>query len=130
MIVPLFPSHFSALGMLLADPRLDIARTVVLRHLTWGGIVFLSGVTDMTHATLDGQFPVIIGRLSDSLADANVSWDKVARASFFLHHDETLKDLRERFAKAVGVRIPAMDYTFVDTRQGKRVEIELTARLA
>jgi enamine deaminase RidA (YjgF/YER057c/UK114 family) len=102
--------------------------TVVLQHLTWGGIVFLSGVTDMTHATLDEQFPVIIGRLSNSLADANVSWDKVVRASFFLHRDETLKDLRERFAKAVPARIPAMDYTFVDSRQGKRLEIELTAR--
>ena len=104
--------------------------TVVLRHLTWGGIVFLSGVTDMTHATLDEQFPVIIKRLTDSLADANVSWDKVARASFFLHRDETLQDLRQRFAKAVSARIPALDYTFVDSRQGKRLEIELTAKLA
>jgi hypothetical protein len=103
--------------------------TVVLRHLTWGGIVFLSGVTDMTHATLDEQFPVIIKRLTDSLADAKVSWDKVRRASFFLHRDETMKDLRERFAKAVGARIPDVEYTFVDSRQGKRLEIELTAKL-
>ena len=103
--------------------------TVVLRHLTWGGIVFLSGVTDMTHTTLDEQFPVIIQRLSDSLADANVSWDKVARASFFLHRDESLQDLRQRFAKATSAQIPALDYTFVDSRQGKRLEIELTAKL-
>ena len=103
--------------------------TVVLRHLTWGGIVFLSGVTDMTHATLDEQFPVIIGRLTDSLADAKVSWENVARASFFLHRDETLEDLRGRFARAVQAQIPAMDYTFVDSRQGKRLEIELTAKL-
>jgi hypothetical protein len=72
---------------------------------------------------------VIIGRLTDSLADAKASWGKVARASFFLHRDETLQDLRERFAKVVSARIPAMDYTFVDSRQGKRLEIELTARL-
>src|ERR1041385_572283 len=52
-------------------------QTVVLRHLTWGGIVFLSGVTDMTHATLDEQFPVIIERLTGSLADAKGSWDQV-----------------------------------------------------
>ena len=103
--------------------------TVVLRHLTWGGIVFLSGVTDMTHATLDEQFPVIIQRLSDSLSDANVSWDQVARASFFLHRDESLRALRQRFADAIGVQIPALDYTFVDSRQGKRLEIELTAEL-
>lgn len=105
-------------------------QTVVLRHLTWGGIVFLSGVTDMTHATLDEQFPVIIERLTVSLIDANVSWDKVVRASFFLHHEETLEDLRNRFAKAVGARIPELEYTFVDTRQGKRLEIELTAKPA
>jgi enamine deaminase RidA (YjgF/YER057c/UK114 family) len=104
--------------------------TVVLRHLTWGGIVFLSGVTDMTHATLDEQFPVIIHRLSESLADANASWDTVARASFFLHRDESLQDLRQRFAKTINAQIPALDYTFVDTRQGKRLEIELTATLA
>src|SRR5262245_54248098 len=27
--------------------------TIVLRGLTWGGILFLSGVTDMTHVTFD-----------------------------------------------------------------------------
>jgi hypothetical protein len=31
-------------------------RTVVLRRLTWGNLVFLSGVTDMAHPTLDQQF--------------------------------------------------------------------------
>jgi len=105
-------------------------QTVALRHMTWGGIVFLSGVTDMTHVTLDEQFPVIIERLTGSLADAKVSWDKVERASFFLHQDETMKDLRERFARSVNARIPSMEYTFVDSRQGKRLEIELTAKLA
>ena len=31
VIVPLFPSHFSALGMLLADERHDFIRTILLR---------------------------------------------------------------------------------------------------
>ena len=31
VIVPLFPSHFSALGMLLADERHDFTRTVYCR---------------------------------------------------------------------------------------------------
>jgi hypothetical protein len=102
-------------------------QTVVLRHLTWGKVVFFSGVTDMTHATLDEQFPVIIGRLTDSLGDAGVSWRKVQRASFLLHRDESIAKTRERFARAVDTPEAAIDYTFVDSRQGKRLEIELTA---
>jgi enamine deaminase RidA (YjgF/YER057c/UK114 family) len=105
-------------------------QTVVLRHLTWGGILFLSGVTDPTHATLEEQLPVIIGRLSDSLKNGNASWDKVVRASFFLHREETVPNLRRLFGKSVSVAIPKLDYAFVDTRQGKRVEIELTAKLS
>ena len=105
-------------------------QTIVLQWLKWGGILFLSGVTDMTHATIDEQFPVIIKRLTDSLADGGASWNDVARASFFLHRDESLDMLRARFREAVGARIPSLDYTFVDTRQGKRLEIELTAKLA
>jgi hypothetical protein len=98
--------------------------------LTWGGILFLSGVTDMTHATFDEQFPVIIKRLTDTLADGGASWGDVVHGSYFLHHEESLDMLRARFRKAVSASIPSLDYTLVDTRQGKRLEIELTARLA
>jgi len=98
--------------------------------MNWGGLLFLSGVTDMTHTTFDEQFPVIIQRLTDTLADGGGSWDRVQRASFFLHHEESLAHLRASFAKAVNARIPGLDYTFVGTRQGKRLEIELTAKLA
>ena len=103
--------------------------TIVLRRLTWGGILFLSGVTDMTHPTFDEQFPVIIKRLSDTLSDGGGSWADVARASFFLHHEESLEKLRECFGRAVSERIPSFDYTLVDLRQGKRLEIEITAKL-
>ena len=74
--------------------------TIVLRRLTWGGIFFLSGVTDMTHVTFDEQFPVIIKRLSDTLSDGGGSWEKVVRASFFLHHEESLDKLRECFGRS------------------------------
>lgn len=104
--------------------------TIVLRRLTWGGILFLSGVTDMTHTTFDEQFPVIIQRLSATLADGGASWKDVARASFFLHHEESLEMLRARFGEAVSAQFPSLDYTFVDTRQGKRLEIEITAKIA
>jgi enamine deaminase RidA (YjgF/YER057c/UK114 family) len=104
-------------------------RTIVLRRMNWGGLLFLSGVTDMTHTTFDEQFPVIIKRLTDTLADGGGSWDKVQRATFLLHHEETLDHLRDSFGKAVSAKIPDLEYTFVGTRQGKRLEIELTAKL-
>ena len=104
--------------------------TIVLRWLKWGGILFLSGVTDMTYTTFDEQFPAIIKRLTGSLADGGSSWKEVVRASFFLHRDESLDMLRARFRESVTARIPSLDYTFVDTRQGKRLEIELTAKIA
>ncbi len=103
--------------------------TVVLRRLNWGGLLFLSGVTDMTNTTFDGQIPVIIQRITDTLADGGAGWADVAKASFLLHHEESLPMLKSRFAEAVGVVIPQVDYTFVGTRQGKRLEIEVTARL-
>ena len=105
-------------------------QTIVLRWLKWGGILFLSGVTDMTHATFDEQFPVVSKRLTDNLSDGGGSWKDVVRASFFLHRDESLDRLRARFSESVGAMIPALDYTFVDSRQGKRLEIELTAKLS
>jgi len=103
--------------------------TVVLRHMAHGGILFLSGVTDMTHTTFEGQFPVIIQRITDSLADGGAGWKDVAKASFLLHHEESLPVLRSTFASAVEAAIPQVDYTFVGSRQGKRLEIEVTAKL-
>jgi hypothetical protein len=105
-------------------------RTNVLRSLTWGRILFCSGVSDMTHARFDEQFLTIIARLSETLRDGGGSWQNVARASFFLHHEESLDKLRESFGKAVSAGISCLDYTLIDTRQGKRLEIELTSTLA
>jgi enamine deaminase RidA (YjgF/YER057c/UK114 family) len=118
------PADGSAKVMKEYEPQ-----TIVLRWLKWGGLLHLSGVTDMTTTTLDQQFPIIIKRLTDSLADGGASWKDVARMSCFLHRDESLRELRERFSSAVDARISSVDYTFVDSRQGKRLEVELTARL-
>jgi len=101
-----------------------------LRWMKYGGLLFLSGVTDMTHPTFDGQFPTIIERITGSLADGGATWNDVKRASFLLHHEELLSMLRERFSAAVKTPIPSMDYSFVGTRQGKRLEVEITAKLS
>lgn len=100
-----------------------------LRSMTLGDILFLSGVTDMTHATFDEQFPVIIQRITDSLTDGGASWQDVKKVSFLLHHEESLAMLRQRFSTAVSANIPDMDYSFVGTRQGKRIEVEVTAKI-
>ena len=77
--------------------------------------------------TFDEQLPNVINRISGSLAHAGLAWTNVVRASFFLHRSLPLEDLRARFAQLVDAQIPCTDYTFVDTRQGKLVEIETTA---
>lgn len=102
-------------------------QTIVLRRLNWGGIAFLSGVTVIL-PTFEDQFPVIIQRITDTLREAGSSWNSVARASFFLHRSQSMDMLRRRFRDLVDAPIPHMDYTFVDTRQGKLIEIEITAR--
>ncbi len=99
---------------------------IVLRYLDWEGAVFLSGCT-VVLPTFEAQLTTIVGRIGETLAHAGLDWTRVARASFFLHHTEQLDDLRRRFAELVTVRIPHTDYTTVDTRQGKLVEIEITA---
>lgn len=101
-----------------------------LRWMKYGGLLFLSGVTDMTHPTFDEQFPTIIERITGSLADGGATWNDVKRASLLLHHDESLAMLRERFSSAVKTSILSVDYSFVGTRQGKRLEVEITAKLS
>ena len=99
---------------------------IVLRYLDWENVVFLSGVT-VVLPSFDAQLATIVGRIGDTLAHANLDWSRVARASFFQHRGQDFAELRRRFAELVPVRIPLADYTSVDTRQGKLVEIEITA---
>lgn len=99
---------------------------MVLRYLDWEGVVFLSGVT-VVLPTFDEQLKVIVGRIGDTLAHAGLDWTDIARASFFLHNSCAMAELRRRFAELMPVAIPHVDYSSVDTRQGKLVEIEITA---
>ena len=47
-----------------------------------------------------------------------------------LHHEESIAVLRERFSAAIKTPIPSMDYSFIGTRQGKRLKVEVTARVS
>ena len=76
---------------------------------------------------LDEQFPTIVGRLSETLSDGGGSWQRVARASFLASRGVTADKSRETLRTTISAQIPSLDYTFIDTRQGKRLEIEITA---
>ena len=55
----------------------------------------------------------------------------VKRVSFFLHRERVHAALRVAlFAKAVDAPDATLDTTFVDTRQGKRPEVEPAATMA
>jgi enamine deaminase RidA (YjgF/YER057c/UK114 family) len=103
---------------------------VPLRYLIYDSIVVLSGVTAVL-ATLDEQLDNILPRIEDSLKNANSSWDRVAKVSFFLQRSRKLATLKELFSSRVTAKIPAMEYSFVDgySSEGKLCEVEVTATL-
>jgi enamine deaminase RidA (YjgF/YER057c/UK114 family) len=101
---------------------------VPIRFLVYDSIVVLSGVTTVL-PTLEEQLNNIIPRITDSLADAGSSWDKVGRVSFYLHRSQTVDNLKALFARHVTAKMPQMEYCFVDgySSPGKFCEVEVTA---
>jgi enamine deaminase RidA (YjgF/YER057c/UK114 family) len=103
-------------------------RTIVARHLVREGVLFISGNT-VVLPTFDEQLPVIVGRIGDTLAMAGSSWRQVVRASFFLHESQRMDHLRAAFRQLVPDAVAGCEYAWVDTRQGKLIEIEVTAEV-
>ena len=101
-----------------------------LRYLIYDSVVFLSGVTAVL-PDLESQVADIIPRITESLADAGASWEKVVKTSFFLHRSQKIADLKRFFDARVNAAIPRLEYDFVDgySSEGKLVEIEVTATL-
>ena len=101
---------------------------VPIRFLVYDSVVVLSGVTTVL-PTLDEQLNNILPRITSSLTDGGSSWDKVARASFYLHRSQTVEHLKALFARWVPAKIPTMEYCFVDgySSPGKLCEVEVTA---
>ena len=84
VIVPLFPSHFSALGMLLADERHDFTRTVY---------------ADL--ASVD--FSILVAVHDEMVADAKTSLRHTRNASFQIHLD--LRYVGQEFTLQVPVTL-------------------------
>jgi enamine deaminase RidA (YjgF/YER057c/UK114 family) len=103
---------------------------VPIRFLTYDGVVVLSGVTAVL-PSLEAQLDDILPRIERSLADAGSSWEKAERVSFYLHRTQTIENLKNLFARRVGVELAGREYCFVDgySAEGKFCEIEVTARL-
>lgn len=102
--------------------------TIVARHLVREGVQFISGNT-VVLPSFEEQLPVVVGRIGDTLAMAGTSWQRVVRASFFLHVSQRMEHLRESFRQLVPHPVAGCEYAWVDTRQGKLIEIEVTAEV-
>lgn len=103
-------------------------RTIVARHLIREGVLFISGNT-VVLPMFEEQLPAIVGRIGDTLAMAGSSWQRVVRASFFLHGSQRMEHLRQSFRQLVPHPVSGCEYAWVDTRQGKLIEIEVTAEV-
>ena len=104
--------------------------TVPLRYLVYDSIAFLSGVTAVL-PNLENQIADILPRIQDSLSDAGTTWDKAVKVSFYLHRSQNLETLKKLFGAHVKVKIPQMEYVFVDgySSEGKLIEVEVTAEM-
>jgi enamine deaminase RidA (YjgF/YER057c/UK114 family) len=101
-----------------------------IRHLVWGPMVFLAGMTCETQPTLQAQCADILPRAGALLRETGCDWQNVVRVSFFLHSDQEVDALLAGVAALAPLPLDNAEIEFVEgfSRPGKLVEIELTAR--
>jgi enamine deaminase RidA (YjgF/YER057c/UK114 family) len=101
-----------------------------IRHLVWGPMVFLAGMTCETQPILQAQCADILPRAGGLLRETGCNWPDVVRASFFLEQDQDAEALLAGVAKLVPLPLETAEIEFVEgfSRPGKLVEIEITAR--
>ena len=100
-----------------------------IRHLVWGPMVFLAGMTCETQPTLQAQCADILPRAHALLRETGCDWGNVVRVSFFLHRDQDPEALLAGVAALAPVPLAHAEIEFVAgfSRPGKLVEIEITA---
>jgi enamine deaminase RidA (YjgF/YER057c/UK114 family) len=101
-----------------------------IRHLVWGPMVFLAGMTCETRPTLQAQCADILPRAGALLAETGCDWGDVVRVSFFLDHNQEPDELLSGVAAVAPVPLEHAEIEMVEgfSRPGKLVEIEVTAR--
>jgi enamine deaminase RidA (YjgF/YER057c/UK114 family) len=101
-----------------------------IRHMVWGPMVFLPGMTCEQHPTLRAQCADILPRAGALLRETGCDWRNVVRVSFFLHRDEDPDALLAGVAALAPIPLENAEIEFVEgfSRPGKLVEIEITAQ--
>jgi enamine deaminase RidA (YjgF/YER057c/UK114 family) len=101
-----------------------------IRHLAWGPMVFLAGMTCETQPTLRAQVADILPRAGALLRETGCDWGNVARVSLFLHQDETPDALLAAITATAPVPLEHAEIELVEgySRPNKLIEIEITAR--
>jgi hypothetical protein len=101
-----------------------------IRHLIWGPMVFLAGMTCELYPTLRQQYEDILPRGRALLKETGCDWENVVRLSCFLHRDEDPDALLPGIAAVAPVPLDHAEIELVEgySRPDKRIEIEITAR--
>jgi enamine deaminase RidA (YjgF/YER057c/UK114 family) len=101
-----------------------------IRHLAWGPMVFLAGMTCETLPTLHEQTTDVLKRAGALLAETGCDWTSVVHVAFFLHRSEEPKALLDGVAATGTVPLDNCEVEQVDgySRPGKLIEIEITAK--
>ncbi len=101
-----------------------------IRHLAWGPMVFLAGMTCETQPTLQAQCADILPRAGALLAETGCDWRNVVRLSFFLNRDQDPDALLAHVAALAPVPLDDAEIELVEgfSRPGKLIEIEITAK--
>ena len=101
-----------------------------IRHLTWGPMVFLAGMTCETLPTLREQYTDVLARAEKLLTETGCDWNSVVHVALFLHRSEDPKALLDGIAAMGTVPLDNCEVEQVDgySRPGKLIEIEITAK--
>ena len=101
-----------------------------IRHLTWGPMVFLAGMTCETLPTLREQYTDVLTRAGALLTETGCDWTNVVHVAFFLHRSEDPTALLDGVAATGTVPLDNCEVEQVDgySRPGKLIEIEITAK--
>ena len=101
-----------------------------IRHLTWGPMVFLAGMTCETLPSLHEQYTDVLTRADALLTETGCDWRNVVHVALFLHRSEDPKALLDGVAATGTVPLDNCEVEQVDgySRPGKLIEIEITAK--
>ena len=99
-----------------------------LCYLEYDSVLFYSGFTSEA-ATSEQQVSDVLLTLDDALTRAKTDWSKVVKLSLLLQRRANLDSVKRILAQANRLRLPEIEFTFVDGFAGEKylIEIEATA---